>query len=453
MVFGRLQTGLRATGLASGAIALAAAVALVGMTPAAAAGLVGARAAARDIASGPAVTGVEAQRSANKARIAFDLNRKVAVDAYLLANPDRVVVDLPETAFLIDPGVGRPESGRRRKAEKSLVESFRFGQFAPGRSRIVLDLSGPARIVKAASEATAAGGAARLVIELASSDRDTFRTAARAARLAHAPGPRPDSQTAREVVPPSSAALPLVVVDAGHGGVDMGASSSNGAYEKDIVLDFARRLAARLESDGLVRTLLTRRDDEFIPLRERVAIARKGGAALFVSIHADTLNEESVHGATVYTVSDRASDAEAARVAASENAADKAGGMADSEEIVDVNDILADLTRRETRSMSHVFATSLIDFWKSAGDLNKNPIRSAGFVVLKAPDVPSVLLELGYLSNAHDLAKLTSTQWREEASGKVAQSIERYFARRAADAGAPMASIGRQAGLGAAATR
>lgn len=142
MVFGRLQTGLRATGLASGAIALAAAVALVGMTPAAAAGLVGARAAARDIASGPAVTGVEAQRSANKARIAFDLNRKVAVDAYLLANPDRVVVDLPETAFLIDPGVGRPDRDdvvRRKRASSSpsgSASSRRAGRASSSTSRV-----------------------------------------------------------------------------------------------------------------------------------------------------------------------------------------------------------------------------------------------------------------------------------------------------------------------------
>ncbi len=140
------------------------------------------------------------------------------------------------------------------------------------------------------------------------------------------------------------------------------------------------------------------------------------------------LNETSVHGATVYTVSDRASDAEAARVAATENAADKAGGMAEAEEIGDVNDILFDLTRRETRAIGHQFATSLIDFWKAAGDSNKNPVRSAGFVVLKAPDVPSVLLELGYLSNERDLAKLSSRRnGARAAADRIAQAVERYF--------------------------
>ncbi|MCB1541070.1 MAG: N-acetylmuramoyl-L-alanine amidase, partial [Rhodoblastus sp.] len=238
---------------------------------------------------------------------------------------------------------------------------------------------------------------------------------------------------------------PLVVIDAGHGGVDMGAVGAKSIYEKDVVLDVARRLAAKLEAGGRMRTLLTRDADEFVPLADRVKIARKASAALFVSIHADMLNETSVHGATVYTVSDRASDAEAARVAAAENAADKAGGMAESEEIGDVNDILFDLTRRETRAIGHQFAVSLIDFWKAAGDLNKNPIRSAGFVVLKAPDVPSVLLELGYMSNERDLAKLNSEEWRQTAANRVAQSIERYFARRTAGAEAP--ALERSAGL------
>ncbi|MFT4097837.1 MAG: N-acetylmuramoyl-L-alanine amidase, partial [Rhodoblastus sp.] len=390
---------------------------------------VGARSAARDGAPAVAVTSASIERSATTAKIVFDLNRPVAVDAYVLADPSRVVVELPEAAFLIDPANGRAPSPRGKSESAPLVPSFRFGQFAPGRSRIVFDLAEPARIVKATAEPTQSGGAARLVVELAQTPADSFRAAARAARAAQL-----QKAPARDepIAPPQEQAKPLIVIDAGHGGVDMGAVGAKSINEKDIVLDVARRLAAKLEAGGRARTLLTRTGDEFVPLGDRVKMARKANAKLFLSIHADMLNEVSVHGATVYTVSDRASDAEAARVAATENAADKAGGMADSEEIGDVSDILFDLTRRETRAIGHQFATSLIDFWKAAGDSNKNPVRSAGFVVLKAPDVPSVLLELGYLSNERDLAKLTSEAWRQTAADRIAHAVERYFSRSAA---------------------
>lgn len=243
------------------------------------------------------------------------------------------------------------------------------------------------------------------MIELAATDADLFRAAARAGRAAQLQAAQAAGQATQGVSPsaaavPQATALPVVFLDPGHGGVDMGAVGGKDTYEKTIVLDFARQLAGRLEKSGKVRPLLTRRDDVFIPLAERVKIAREGGAALFMSLHADTLNESSVHGATVYTLSDRASDAEAARLAAKENAADRAGGLAETDEMVDVNDILFDLTRRETRTMSHAFAEGVVSELRTAGDLNKNPIRSAAFVVLKAPDVPSVLLELGYLSSS-----------------------------------------------------
>ena len=428
-------------------IGLAAVAPLSSAAPSSAAGMVGARSAARDIAAGVAVTGATVDRSAGSARFVFDLNRPVAIEAYVLADPDRVVIELPETSFLVDPAIGRASAAKSKAEPAALVPTFRFGQFAKGRSRIVFDLSEPARIVKAAAEPTESGGAARLVVELAPTPADSFRAAARAARAAQL-----QKAPAREeaAAPPQPQVKPLVVIDPGHGGVDMGAVGAKSIYEKDVVLDVARRLAAKLEAGGKARTMLTRNADEFIPLNDRVKVARKNGAALLVSIHADMLNETSVHGATVYTVSDRASDAEAARVAATENAADKAGGMAEAEEIGDVNDILFDLTRRETRAIGHQFATSLIDFRRAAGDLNKNPIRSAGFVVLKAPDVPSVLLELGYMSNDRDLAKLSSEQWRQTAADRVAQSIERYFGKRTAEADDAAAGGVRAVGLAAA---
>ncbi|WP_298424475.1 N-acetylmuramoyl-L-alanine amidase, partial [Rhodoblastus sp.] len=244
------------------------------------------------------------------------------------------------------------------------------------------------------------------------------------ARQAQAEPPPPPPAPASE--------KPVVVIDPGHGGVDTGALGRNHAIEKNVTLAFAKTLADKLRASDRYRVVLTRDDDVFVPLGERVRIARRLNAALFVSVHADALasNSAEVTGATVYTVSDRASDAEAARIAEHENMADSAAGEEAKENANDVNDILFDLTRRETRAFSHVFARSLTEYFKVAGRLNKNPRRSAGFVVLKAPDVPSVLLELGYLSNAADVADLDSADWRDKETSQVAKAIEAFFAQQ-----------------------
>jgi N-acetylmuramoyl-L-alanine amidase len=176
---------------------------------------------------------------------------------------------------------------------------------------------------------------------------------------------------------------------------------------------------------------MTRTSDVFVPLAGRVAIAREAGADLFISIHADTISDTSgVSGATVYTVSDKASDQQAAKLAEKENLADAAAGLEGKDDANDVSDILFDLTRRETRTYSHVFARTLVSHWAEAGRLNKNPHRSAGFKVLKAPDVPSVLLELGYLSNEKDTAALMSPEWRGKAADAIVRSIDAFFQPR-----------------------
>jgi N-acetylmuramoyl-L-alanine amidase len=238
------------------------------------------------------------------------------------------------------------------------------------------------------------------------------------------------AQTKKDEKPQPASVKPVVMIDPGHGGIDRGAMVK-GLVEKDLVFDFAKAVAAKLETDGRFKVVMTRDDDSFVTLSERVRMARDGNAALFVSIHADTLSDASdVSGATVYTVSDRASDAEAARVAQKENQADAAAGLDKTEDASDVSDILFDLTRRETRAYSHFFAHTLTNYWRVAGRLNKNPQRSAGFRVLKAPDVPSVLLELGYLSNKTDGQALSSEQWRDKASSQVAEAIEAFFSAR-----------------------
>lgn len=358
----------------------------------------------------------------DRSRLVFTLTGgEVSPQAHVAANPPRVIVDLPEVAFRIDPKEGRSSAGSK------LIKSYRYGQFAPGRSRVVVDLLAPARIVKTAC----AGGL--LEIELAPTSDASF-SAAVATNAAVAP-PEPAAAPASPAASPSD--KPVVVIDPGHGGVDMGATGKHGEQEKAIVFEFARALAAKIEQGGRLKAVLTRNEDVFLPLSERVRIAHAANAALFLSIHADTLAEGHVAGATVYTVSAKASDAEAARIAEKENLADQAAGLESKEAVEEVGDILYDLTKRETRAFSAQFSQALIARWKEAGSLNKNPARSAGFVVLKSYDIPSALLELGYLSSEKDLARLMSSEWRDQAAGKTAEAIDAFFTARSREARAP----------------
>jgi N-acetylmuramoyl-L-alanine amidase len=373
----------------------------------------------------PVASSVRLDQSADRATLIFELNVPLEATAFVLADPDRVIVDLPQTNFALDPEIGKPANRPRRKTD--LVASFRYGQLEPEKSRIVIDLGAPAQVLRVGCQKEVDGDArARLVIELAKTDMLSFRSAVQAARARLA-----ELATDKKPRDPEPAShIPMIVLDPGHGGIDRGAMARR-VVEKDIVLEFARALAAKLEATGRFKIVMTREEDSFVPLSERVRIGRDRNASLFVSIHADTLSEAAdVAGATVYTLSDRASDAEAARVAEKENQSDVVAGLDQSDDHGDISGILFELTRRETRAYSHMFAHTLVNYWRSAGRLNKNPRRSAGFRVLKAPDVPSVLLELGYLSNSADSRALNSTQWRDHTSGQVAQAIEAFFASR-----------------------
>jgi N-acetylmuramoyl-L-alanine amidase len=372
----------------------------------------------------PVANAARIEQSGDRAKLIFELSAPLDATAFVLADPDRVIVDLPQTDFALDPETGKAAYPPHRKA--GLIAAFRFGQLAPGKSRIVIELGAPARILLAACDKLDSDGHVRLVVELAKTDRRSFEAAVQRARIQlaalaqprKAPKPEPES------------AKPVIMIDPGHGGIDRGAMVK-GLIEKELVFDFAKAVAAKLDADGHFKVVMTRDDDSFVPLSERVRMARDGNAALFVSIHADTLSSAAdVSGATVYTLSDRASDAEAARVAEKENQSDAAAGLDKTEDASDVSGILFDLTRRETRAYSQFFAHTLVNYWRVAGRLNKNPRRSAGFLVLKAPDVPSVLLELGYLSNEKDGLALASAQWRDKASSQVAEAIEVFFAAR-----------------------
>ncbi len=394
---------------------------------------VSARAAEGSPAQAPPAVVVSAiaarvDQHASETRLLFELSAPVRVEAFAVTGPDRIIVDLPEVAFRLDPMTGREAaSGKTASVPSSLIKSYRFGQFAPGRSRIVIELARPAKALRTESVAKPEG--VRLEIALAPIDAAKFAEAAAEHLRAVAQAAAPPQIAERPPVRDESD-KPLVVIDPGHGGVDVGAAGRHGELEKAIVFEFAKTLKEAIEAQGRLRALLTRNDDVFIALGDRVRFARQHGAALFLSIHADTLGSPNVEGATVYTVASRASDAEAARIAEHENFADQSAGLEQKAEAEEIGDILFDLTRRETRALARDFSASLVGKWREAGSLNKNPSRSASFVVLKAHDVPSALLELGYLSSEKDLANLTSQQWRERAARTTAEAIAAYFSAR-----------------------
>jgi N-acetylmuramoyl-L-alanine amidase len=229
--------------------------------------------------------------------------------------------------------------------------------------------------------------------------------------------------------PPS--ALPLIVLDPGHGGIDAGATGPSGETEKAIVLQFAQTLKDRLEAGGKVRVMMTRTTDVFVPLRDRVRMARQAKAQLFVSLHADALaDEENVRGASIYVLSERATDERSAKLADKENRADLVGGIDLKDDQDEVADILFDLARRESRAFSNQFARHLATTLPKATRMHKTPLRGAAFRVLRAPDVPSVLLELGYLTTSEDARLMQTAEWRRDTANSAAEAIERFVAER-----------------------
>lgn len=233
-----------------------------------------------------------------------------------------------------------------------------------------------------------------------------------------------------EVAGPEDPARPLVVIDAGHGGHDPGASGE-GFREKTLVLGLARALRDRLLEEGGIRVALTRDDDKFLVLDERSEIARRLGADLFVSIHADSAGDQSgVSGATIYTLSSSASDEASARFAARENNADRVNGVDLKGRSETVNSILVDLSQRRTQTQSSEFANLILREGKDRLVFNPRPLRSAALVVLRAPDVPSVLYESGFISNPQEAERLASPQGKAEFADVMARAIRVYFARQ-----------------------
>jgi N-acetylmuramoyl-L-alanine amidase len=355
----------------------------------------------------------------SQTRMVVDFSRKVDIRAFTLANPYRVIIDLPQVIFRLPPPTG--ESGR------GLVKAFRYGLMMTGGSRIVIDLTRPARVEKSFLLDAANDQPARLVLDLAAVDRDAFmRTIALETRVRE---PTPAAKSQPNSDPHLRDARPIIVLDPGHGGIDNGTKAASGEMEKTIVLEFALLLRDKIEKTGKYHVVMTRSDDSFVALADRVSFARAQQASLFISIHADALprGEGDAQGASVYTLSETASDSEAARLAETENRADVIAGVDLTSEPDDVADILIDLAQRETKSFSVQFARGVIDSMRAVARMHKNSLKSAGFRVLKAPDIPSVLIELGYVSNRQDIKSLISPDWREHTADSIAQAIDRFF--------------------------
>lgn len=403
------------------ALAVIAAMAAVLLVPSAAPAA-GARQAASPY---PVASAVRVGGNLEQTRFVIDLSRKVDIAAFTLADPYRVVVDLPQVTFKLPRRAG--EHGR------GLITAYRYGLVMRGGSRIVLDTAKPVAVKKAFVLPPAAGQPARLVLDLTATDRASFlHTIALQDR-----DQRAKARRRVAVAPPKdNDPRPLIVLDPGHGGIDNGTHWKH-VDEKDIVLAFAKVLREKLLKSGKFRVAMTRSDDTYIPLGDRVRFARARRAALFISLHADSLPAKEGHaeGATVYTLSERASDAQAAELANSENASDILAGVDLSKEPSDVASILVDLAQRETKTFSVKFARNVVSELRDTARLYKHPIKSAGFVVLKDPDVPSVLIELGYLSSAADRKNLTSSTWRAKTAGALADAVDAFFAPRLATTG------------------
>jgi N-acetylmuramoyl-L-alanine amidase len=347
-----------------------------------------------------------------------------------------VVIDLPEIKWDL-PAAALP-------AKNGLFDRLRFGLFKPGTSRLVLDLNDPVAVNEAFIMKPLDDKGYRLVIDLVATDRTAFLATVRdGTPLATVRNGTPSPQASRATdaapsllafarPPPRPTTVPVqrvIVLDPGHGGSDPGAIGVSGIYEKNITLAAARDVRDELQRLGGYRVILTRERDTFIRLRDRVAFGRDAGADLFVSLHADTMPNNSVRGASVYTLSETASDAEAATLAEQENKADMIAGVDLTHETSEVANILIDLAQRETMNRSAQFAALVVDELKRETRLLRNTHRFAGFAVLKAPDVPSVLVELGFLSHRQDEKVLRSEAYRKKLATAVARGIDRYFVR------------------------
>jgi len=358
-------------------------------------------------------------------RVVLDLNQMVKFRSFSLINPYRIVIDLPSMRW---PKINKTVKKGRR------VLGYRFGQLTPQSSRLVIDFSVPTVIGRSFVLKAVSGKPHRIVIEAKHFQRQSDSDTKTNGDLAQV-GKGITRNTRNILSSPGvnttiSSTRPLIVIDPGHGGRDPGARGISGLQEKQVVLKQALILKKFLIGTGRYRVSLTREKDIFLRLRERVKKAQNQKADLFLSIHADSIKLDKIRGASIYTLSEKASDKEALVLAERENKADIIAGMDLDETEDSVARVLIDLRQRLTKNDSVRFAEMLVEEFNGKIRLLSNHRRFAGFAVLKAPEVPSVLVEMGYLSNRKDEMLLKSDNYHRLFASAMVQAIDNYFKRR-----------------------
>lgn len=377
----------------------------------------------------PVVLALRLREEEERARVVIELSDPVDYQIFTLTDPNRIVVDMPEVLW------GGAENAL--PIGNGIVRSYRYGLFREGNSRFVIDLNSPVAVSSPQILPPENGFGFRLLLDLYPTSTEAFEADAGwphafrgEARFGQAPAGLERSQN---LAGADSAAIGttekrVIVVDAGHGGIDPGTHGASGLQEKDVVLAVAKELRDKLESTGRYIVHLTRESDFFIPLRGRVEIARAADADLFLSLHVDSHDHPDIRGASVYTLSEDASDREAARLADKENMSDVIAGIDLADENNPVASILIDLAQRDTMNRSVRFAeTVLTNLSQSTYIRPTTPRRSAGFAVLKAPDVPAVLIELGYITNQIDESEMASDAWRSQIAASITSAVDRHF--------------------------
>ncbi len=361
-----------------------------------------------------------------RTRVVIEFDQAPDFFVHYVADPVRVIIDLPETSFGL-----KSEDMQAR----GLFSDIRYGAMGTGSSRIVLTAKEPVEVSLAEVKPDEDKKGFRLVLDSERVSKQEFAELIEAQKWT---GSVVATKTGRvgATEPKVDDGAFVVAVDAGHGGIDTGAiGTETKTEEKDVTLAFARDLVGHLNRQAGIKAFLTRDGDEFLSLPQRVQIARRKNANLFISLHADTLKQRDIRGATVYTISDKASDHLAASLAERENLSDAIAGVALSNEPAEVADILLDLTRRETQAFSVNLAQTVVSSFEGQINLINNPHRYAGFRVLQAPDVPSILLELGFLSNKEDEKLLVDPAWRAKVAELLAGAVRNYKSATLANGG------------------
>ena len=369
-------------------------------------------------AAAPSVTSVRVGVTAERTRLVLETTAPIEYQVMTLANPYRMVIDFSHLDWDVSNRSVRPAG---------LIKDIRYGRFTATTSRVVLDLSGPSEAAHVFTIPAQGNTPFRFVIDLKATSRSSFMAGInKPDRPASA---RLRTETPVTAPPRKTSGKHVVVVDAGHGGIDPGTLGSTGPDEKMVTLAVAKELRRQLEATGRYTVVMTRDSDVYLPLERRVEVARRANADLFISLHCDSISNARVRGSTVYTLSETASDKEAAALAAKENRADIIAGVNLDGESDDVSNILIDLAQRETMNYSAEFAEMLVPSLGKALIMRTNSHRFAGFVVLKAPDVPSVLIEMGFLSNQQDARTMYSKSGQQQIAAGILRATDQYFAR------------------------